>query len=353
MSSLTVLDGDIFKACVRGARLRGYRKLLSSIHMISYQRMQSKKRSENESLVPASIIISLTKRCNLKCQGCYHRTKDSSADEMDSKDLIRICSEFERMGTSIFVLAGGEPMIRWDVIKEMLVLHPHSLFVMFTNGTLIDDEALVEMKQLDNLLLVISQEGNESATDLRRGAGIGVCVKSLSSKLRKNGIMFGYSITVHRGNVRVVTSNECYDQMISDGAHFISYVEYVPMQEGTESMVLTDENRTLLMERLRHLRKQRKAVVLGFPGDEGRFDGCLAAGRGFLHISPSGDVEACPAAPFSDRNLLSCKADEAIMSPLMTTLRSMHASLKEGGGGCALWSNKDEISRILPSIIES
>lgn len=347
MTSLTILDRDIIKACVRGAKLRGPRKLITSALMVSYQFRQSRRRSMNDRMVPASIIISLTKRCNLKCQGCYHLMKDSSAEEMDSSDLLRICSEFEGMGTSIFVLAGGEPMMRWPVIKDMMSLHTRALFVMFTNGTLIDENVLKEMRDFDNLLLVLSQEGSESATDLRRGSGVGHCIKSLSRKLRDNGILFGYSITVHRGNVRIVTSDQNYDQMISEGASFISFVEYVPMQAGTESMTLTDDNRTLLISRLRCLRHRRNAVVLGFPGDEERFNGCLAAGRGFLHISPSGNVEACPAAPFSDRNLLSCPADEAVMSPLMTKLRDMHASLKEGGGGCALWSNKEEVSRIL------
>ena len=58
-----------------------------------------------------------------------------------------------------------------------------------------------------------------------------------------------------------------------------------------------------LMVRLDAYGRNTPALFIGFPGDEDAYGGCLAAGRGFVHIGPSGNLKPCPAAPVSDANL--------------------------------------------------
>lgn len=89
------------------------------------------------------------------------------------------------------------------------------------------------------------------------------------------------------------------------------------------------------------MREKHKSLIFAFPGDEEQFGGCLAAGRGFIHVNPEGKVEACPFAPYSDSSLEEANLEEALRSPLMKLIRENHHLLKEVEGGCALWSNKD------------
>ena len=84
------------------------------------------------------------------------------------------------------------------------------------------------------------------------------------------------------------------------------------------------------------------------PGDEDRFGGCLAGGRGFVHISADGDVEACPFAPFSDTNLRDSSLRDALQSELLATIRRNSDQLREGKGGCALWEKKEWLHSLLP-----
>jgi MoaA/NifB/PqqE/SkfB family radical SAM enzyme len=83
------------------------------------------------------------------------------------------------------------------------------------------------------------------------------------------------------------------------------------------------------------------AMFIAFPGDEEQYDGCLAAGRGFMHINPSGKVEPCPFAPFSDTDLHFNTLREALSSEFLAKVRKNHHLLKEGKGGCALWANRE------------
>jgi MoaA/NifB/PqqE/SkfB family radical SAM enzyme len=89
------------------------------------------------------------------------------------------------------------------------------------------------------------------------------------------------------------------------------------------------------------------AIFIGFPGDEEVFFGCLAAGRGFVHISPSGDLEPCPAAPFSDVNLTTVPLREALRSRLLSRIRGEHGLLTESSGGCALRENRAWVQALL------
>ena len=84
---------------------------------------------------------------------------------------------------------------------------------------------------------------------------------------------------------------------------------------------------------LAHIREQLSeelpAIYIMMPGDERKYGGCLAAGRGFVHISASGDVEPCPFAPYSDINIMSTDLEEALESSFLRRIRMNHELLKD------------------------
>jgi MoaA/NifB/PqqE/SkfB family radical SAM enzyme len=92
-------------------------------------------------------------------------------------------------------------------------------------------------------------------------------------------------------------------------------------------------------------RQKYPALFVAVPGDEATFGGCLAGGRGFVHISADGDLEACPFAPYSDTNLREMSLREGLRSELLATIRENAARIKRERGGCALWGMREEIDR--------
>ena len=88
-------------------------------------------------------------------------------------------------------------------------------------------------------------------------------------------------------------------------------------------------------------------MFLSFPGDEKFMGGCLAAGRGFFHINPQGEAEACPFSPYSDRNLKEHSLLEVLRSPFFAKLREAELVGGEHTGGCALFERDDEVRKLL------
>ncbi|MDD1662489.1 MAG: radical SAM protein, partial [Methanomicrobiales archaeon] len=167
------------------------------------------------------------------------------------------------------------------------------------------------------------------------------------SLLDRAGIFFGCSLTVTRSNQALVTGEAFIHRMIDAGCRVFTFVEYVPVQKGTEDLVLTGEQKSALIGCLRTFPGRFPALFIGFPGDEEVFGGCLSSGRGFIHVSATGDLEPCPAAPFSDANLTKISLRQALGSRFLREIRRHHEELTEMKGGCALWTNREWAASVL------
>ena len=94
-------------------------------------------------------------------------------------------------------------------------------------------------------------------------------------------------------------------------------------------------------------RVSHRALFIAVPWDEDDVGGCLSAGRGFVHITPRGDVEPCPFAPFSDSNLRRMPLKAALQSKLLEAIRSLPQLSRETGEGCILWKERALVTSLL------
>jgi MoaA/NifB/PqqE/SkfB family radical SAM enzyme len=319
--------------------------------ILHHQRKAAAVRKEHEAgglLVPPVMITSITSRCNLACAGCYmHGRGEKPAMEMSPAILASVVDQARELGVSIIVIAGGEPLVRQEEIFRVAEAHPPILFPLFTNGLLIDETLAKRIAQCRNIVPVISFEGFRPETDTRRGSGVYDRLLATCSILQDRGIFFGCSVTTTRENFTDVTGEAFVRQMIGTGARTFTFVEYVPMAPGTENLVLTREQKKTLQAVLAEYNRKFPAIFIGFPGDEDSYGGCLAAGRGFVHVSPSGDLEPCPAAPFSDANLAQVPLKDALQSRLLGRIRDEHSLLTESTGGCALRANRAWVQELV------
>jgi len=312
--------------------------------ILHHQRKAAAVRKQHEQeglIVPPVMIISITSRCNLACAGCYmHGRSEKPAREMDDETLASVVDQAAELGVSIIVIAGGEPLVRQEEILFLAHAHPAILFAVFTNGLLIDDGTAEKIAGCRNIVPVISFEGFREDTDTRRGSGIYDRLLTVCARLRERNVFFGCSVTTTRENFSRVSGDAFIRQMLECGTRVFAFVEYVPMAPGTENLVLTHEQKKVLQAVLADYNRKFSALFIGFPGDEEYYGGCLAAGRGFVHVSPSGDLEPCPAAPYSDSNLAAVPLAEALASRLLARLREEPEILTESEGGCALRANR-------------
>ncbi|HBE80803.1 MAG TPA: radical SAM protein [Firmicutes bacterium] len=297
--------------------------------------------------VPPFMILSITHQCNLRCKGCYAQAHHHSSDtELSTGRLREIIAEARSLGIGISLLAGGEPLIRPEIL-EIAAGFPEIIFPVFSNGLLINDKLIGFFKKHKNIVPVISIEGDAEDTDGRRGAGVSQKLNQILPLLQDNHIFYGVSLTVTRMNFKTITGEPFVKDLHQHGCRLFFYVEYVPVKETTADWVLSEQQRKELLQATQRMRLQFPSLFIAFPGDEEQFGGCLAAGRGFIHISPDGNLEPCPFSPYSDTNLNKVSLKDALKSRLLETIRNSHDRLKETTGGCALWENREWVNSLL------
>ena len=337
------------------ATLRNPRESAFMVKFASASRKASKTRMklEQEGLhVPGFLIASITSSCNLHCAGCYSRCNNATVDEPPVRQLSaaeweRIFREAEELGISFIMLAGGEPMLRREVLKAAGRM-PSIIFPVFTNGTFIDDAYFRLLDECRNLVPVLSIEGGREITDARRGEGIYDKVTANMDAFRDKGLIFGASITVTTENVREVTSREFLDGLIDKGCKLVIYVEFVPVTDEAQHLAPGEPERAYMAEAMDQLCSHyTEAVLLSFPGDELSMGGCMAAGREFFHINSHGGAEPCPFSPYSDINVKETSLRDAIASPLFQSIQDNGLLTGAHAGGCVLYEKRAQVEAIL------
>lgn len=301
---------------------------------------------EQDLIIPPVLIISVTNDCNLSCKGCYacSQNRDHSS-EMSIDDIERVVDEAVVLGVSVILIAGGEPLMKKGILN-LPKKHKDILFVMFTNGLLLNETIIGQLRSMRNLIPIISIEGSEERTDERRGKGMFGSIMQVMENLNRQKILFGTSITVTSKNYTEVVQSVYFEDMESKGCRAVFLIEYVPTENDFD-LCLTDEQKQDLIDQEELLSKKYHMLFVPLPGNEDKYGGCLASGRGFLHISSTGSLEACPFAPYSDTNVKDIPLKQALRSKLLKEIRENHHMLKESRGGCALQENKEWIEQLM------
>ena len=337
------------------ATLKNPRESTFMLKFAKASRAASKKRLASENSgehIPPFLIASITSKCNLHCAGCYSRCNHATTDtepvsQLTGEEWLRIFDEADELGISFILLAGGEPMLRRDII-EAAGKKQNILFPIFTNGTFIDEKYFALFDKCRNLVPIMSIEGSREITDNRRGSGIYDRLIKNMEELKKRGLIFGASVTVTTQNYKEVTSDEFLSSLSDRGCKAVIFVEYVPVTEESSELAPSDAEREYLMQQIQRLREERPEMVyISFPGDEKSSGGCVAAGRGFFHINSHGGAEPCPFSPYSDVNIRNSSLREAMHSPLFMALQSGDILLDDHEGGCVLYEKRELVESLM------
>jgi MoaA/NifB/PqqE/SkfB family radical SAM enzyme len=329
-------------------------------------------------VVPPFLIISITSRCNLSCNGCYagavgnhHEIKYNEDNKMKkelSKEQWRaIINEAKELGVIGFVIAGGEPFLFPGLI-DLCEEFKDRLFLILTNGTTLTKADYKRLRRLTNTAVIVSIEGGQELTDSRRGKGVYEKAMSTLSKLKKMGTLNGFSTTITRMNYRYWMNTEHVDDLITQGIKFGVFIEYIPLTPGIgpgpegmnsttkwdtkndHALMLTTEERAEFRAQALSYRAKKSIYIVHSPGDEEYFGGCVSAGRGFAHITPTGDLTPCPVSNIATHNLTTSTLREGLASPLFKEIRDNEHLLETEGVPCALFAHPKEVDSLAKSV---
>jgi MoaA/NifB/PqqE/SkfB family radical SAM enzyme len=302
---------------------------------------------ELQAAVPWTILIDPTSACNLSCTGCW-AGKYKKSDSLDIDTIDRIIKEAKELGIYFIVLSGGEPTVYPDLF-EIFRRHPDVGFMMYTNGTLIDDEMADKMLEAGNISPAISLEGFRESTDARRGEGTYDKIMEAMDRLYNRGIIFGISVTVTRQNAdELFATDNFIDHMIDKGAIYGWSFHYIPIGKDTElEMMITPEQRAQLAYRVPEIRRKNPFFLADFWNDGTFTGGCIAGGRRYFHINAKGDVEPCAFVHFAVDNIKEKSLKEVLQNPLFRSYQKRQPFSKNMLAPCPIIDQPDALRSIV------
>jgi MoaA/NifB/PqqE/SkfB family radical SAM enzyme len=299
--------------------------------------------------VPPFLVLSVTSKCNLRCVGCFAGavgtvTRAPAQPGLTLSDWNGIVVEAVRLGVMAFMIAGGEPFLLPGIAK-LFRDHPDRLFLVFTNGTALQPGDYQILKKCSNTVIVVSLEGDRSITDLRRGSGVFEKALSCLDRLRESGVLTGIAVTVGSANIAYWSEPENIDALIARTGPLAMFIEQIPTAGCENGVSLTDEQRARFRETVIRYRNRLTggAYIIHSPGDEEALGGCVSAGRGFAHVTPAGDVTACPVSALATHNVRTSNLRDALASPLFTMIRENSHLLETQGHPCGLSAHAQEL----------
>jgi len=286
-----------------------------------------------------------TGACNLACVHCRAEAREEpDPGELSTgevRSLIDDLAGMERSGPLIFIISGGEPLMRKDVFELAAYGSAAGLrIVLGTNGTLLDAGAVRALAGAGVRRLSVSLDGpDQSSHDSFRGVP-GAFDRALQGldEARRQGLPFQVNTTVTARNAGALPEML---SLVSDlGAVAWDLFMLVPTGRGVDEVGLdageyeeilewvADASRTAPIEvkvtcgphyarvwRRRNATRRRGsgAGSGGVPrggdpgGPHGRRrirppGGCLA-GNGFSFVSRTGDVNPCGYLPVTAGNI--------------------------------------------------
>lgn len=300
-----------------------------------------------EPFFPAFLMLSITNRCNLRCKGCWvEQTCD--AEQLSPARMQGIVDTARKYGSRFFGILGGEPLLHADVFN-LFAANPRAYFQLFTNGLLLDDTVAARLAKTGNVTPLVSIEGLENESRLRRGRD-DVFARSLAGLEAsvKAGLFTGVAASINKRNFDELVSTEYLDFLVEKGAHYIWYYIYRPCGAEPDFACALDEDQIVALRRF-IVQQRRKARILVIDAYwDARGNAVCPGAMGLSHhIAPNGAVEFCPIIQYTGGFLNDDASNlEALFqqNPFLEQLRVYSSGL---GRNCILMESPSELATFL------
>lgn len=259
--------------------------------------------------IPAVVNIAVTHKCRYNCWHCSAAPKKGK--ELSLETIIDAIQSFQNMGTSIFSITGGEPLLREDLTEIIRSVDDRSMVFMFTSGYGLTDEKAKELKDagLFGMMVSLDHYKPEIHDNLRGYKGAFDIVMKGVKMAQKANLYVGLSCVITR---EMLQNNEVWTVLElakNLSVHEIMMFELTPVGKlfESDSYVLNNDEREELIRYHKLINKQRKYKkyprISVFPYFESKdFFGCTA-GYNLTYIDANGYIRPCDFTPLTFGNI--------------------------------------------------
>ncbi|MBN1910645.1 MAG: radical SAM protein [Pirellulales bacterium] len=305
-----------------------------------------RRRVRRGELFPPFLFLALTNACNLRCRGCWI-TGASDTRQLSPEEVDGVITAGKAQSAWFTTLLGGEPMM-YPGVLDIPRRHPDCYFQIITNGLLLNDTSVDEIRALGNVTPLISLDGQEATNDARRGQGVFAAATEGMARLKQRKILFGVATTVTAANLDEVLSDRYVQDFIDRGAMYLWYYVFRPVgvDPSPELCVRRDQMLTV-RRRLLELRRRHPIILIDTYWDAAGQAVCPAAlGLGF-HIGPQGSIEPCPPLSFACQTIRDHDGDLFRTINESRFLRDFQTFVHERTRGCIILEHPEALVAFL------
>ncbi|MBT9132640.1 MAG: putative mycofactocin radical SAM maturase MftC [Syntrophomonadaceae bacterium] len=131
--------------------------------------IQALRRHSRIISAPEHVALDITNRCNMRCLHCFNRSGTTAyrGEELSDDEVLTLAREVRDMDIPSFCFCGGEPLLRFDLIEELLPIlcsNRITLSSMVTNGYLLDLEKARMLSRAGLWQIQVSLDGAQATT---------------------------------------------------------------------------------------------------------------------------------------------------------------------------------------------
>lgn len=308
---------------------------------------------------PAHPAWEVTGACNLRCMHCHAVGSAPGKDELTTDEAKRFIDSLAKVREfRMLVYTGGEPLMRPDLFA--LLRHSRAaglVNVVATNGTLIDEEVAVKLRDAGVAGAAVSIDSSQSAIHnriRRKDDAFELALRGIRA-LKKAGVLLQINVTAMEYNFDSLDA--LIDLADAEGSGIMLMYQLVPVGRGSaiEKAALDIDANEKLLSFLARKQRHISTIIEPVAGPqywpylmeqrgetdglwlklaERVFHGC-AAGRGFVYVKANGDVWPCPFVEISAGNVRNAPFDEIWRNgEVFVNLRNRENLLKGSCGEC-------------------
>ncbi|MBI4790101.1 MAG: radical SAM protein [Chloroflexi bacterium] len=231
--------------------------------------------------------------CNLKCEHCFATTLQQSARRrMTVDDYARVARQCMALGAVNFSFQGGEPLLFHNLGDIIEACQPaRNVISVTTNGTLLTEERVAELKRWGVDILTISLDSANAAEHDRFRGAAGSFEKTMAGirLALKQGLRVTLGTVVTRQTVRS-EGIRALARLAQELQVVLYFIMPVPAGRWTENrdMFLSPDD----LGFVENMTRQSQYLRTDFQANLGNY-GCGAV-KEILYLTPYGDVLACP-----------------------------------------------------------
>ena len=260
-------------------------------------------------------ILAVTRRCPLNCEHCYERYNSGDAEAVSLDQWKTTIAALQRIGTSVIVLSGGEPMMRFDDVLHLLSSADKaaSNFHLHTSGMGVTRERVRQLRAAGLTAAAVGLDDVDEARHDRLRGMTGSFRQALQALawFREEGVLPYLNMCLTRTLIRSGDLWRYLELAKALNVAFIQMLEPRPcggFLRNADDVLLTEDDKAAVMRFFEATRDQRRyrdyPIVYNVAYTEHpRQMGCMMGGLSHFAIDGQGNVTPCVFLPVGFGNI--------------------------------------------------